>query len=69
MDLLLFFLAFIIGFGIFISSAYFIAKLMFPRLEDEEAVTAASTKKNLLPRINKHSSPYFFSKNHPYSFK
>jgi len=68
MDLLLFLLAFIIGFGIFISSVYFVAKLMFPRLEDQENEVHAS-KKNYLPRINKHASPYFLSKNHPYSFK
>ena len=36
MDLLLFFLGFIIGFGIFISSTYFLAKWMFPKLAEGE---------------------------------
>jgi hypothetical protein len=71
MDLLLFLLAFIIGFGMFVSSAYFLAKLMFPRLEDEESVDFGypTAKRNYMPRINKNTNPYFFPKNHPYSYK
>ncbi|NOT76053.1 MAG: hypothetical protein HOP08_14095 [Cyclobacteriaceae bacterium] len=71
MDLLLFLLAFMIGFGIFISSAYFLAKVMFPRLEDEEAAAPRkyNEPKSYLPKMNKHHNPYFFAKNHPYSYK
>ncbi|CAN5443549.1 hypothetical protein BH10BAC4_BH10BAC4_07760 [soil metagenome] len=71
MDLLLFLLAFIIGFGVFAGSAYFLAKLMFPRLEDEEVSSPISGREQnkYLPRINKASNPYFFPKNHPYSYK
>ena len=62
MDLLLFLLAFMIGFGLFISSAYFLAKWMFPRLEKEEDYDFRTTTRRTIhmPRI---------SKNNPYSFK
>ena len=60
MDLLLFLLAFMIGFGFFISSAYFLAKWMFPRLEEDYDFRNATRRSIHMPRI---------SKNNPYSFK
>lgn len=62
MDLLLFLLAFVIGFGLFISSAYFLAKWMFPRLEieDDYDFRNATRRSIHMPRI---------SKDNPYSFK
>jgi hypothetical protein len=62
MDLLLFLLAFVIGFGLFISSAYFLAKWMFPRLEGEDDFNFRNAaRRNIhMPRISKHN---------PYSFK
>ena len=61
MDLVLFFLAFTIGFGLFMSTAFFLAKWMFPKLEEGEDFDFRSNPKRGISRP-------WISKN-PYSFK
>jgi len=61
MDLVLILFAFVVGFGLFMSAAYLLAKLIFPKLEDDEDFIAfTKSHKKYLPRITKHN---------PYSFK
>lgn len=68
MDLLLFLLAFLLGFGLFMSAAFFLAKWMFPKIEDNEEVNYDHSKihNRYLPKITK-GNPYSFKRHSPYS--
>lgn len=62
MDLLLILTATLIGFTIFISSIYFIKKLIFPRLEDQDDQNYyGQSRKSIDLQANK-KNPYSFSR-------